>query len=311
MPLWAEFCSGSYRTRSTTSDAELCINLFPEAVVSPVNAKRSALYGTPGLDFLVTATGKTVCRGIFSQDETTLAVIQDTVYRLDVDAASLTPLSGTVSNDGAPVSMCSNGRGGEQVLIVSGGEVYVYDILTMTLSSAITTPLTNDAVMCAYIDGYFLLLEADTVRVWFSALEDGTSWDGLDFFARSQTSDNIVAICALKNRLYVIGSLTGEIYYDSGDADNPFQPYPGSVFQEGIVGPWAIGVVDESVAWVARGSDGRGRAVRTTDASPQPISTPAIDFAWASYTDLSSCEILVYQQEGHTFVCWTFPDART
>lgn len=310
MPLWPQFCSGSYRTRSTTQDAELCINLYPETIQSQGNAKHSTLYGTPGLDFLVTATGKTKCRGVFSQDETTLVVVEDTVYTYDPVLITLTVL-GTIANDDAPVSMSSNGRGGEQVLIVGGGSVYVYDIQAGTLSAAITTPLSNAAVQCAYIDGYFMLLEADTVRVWFSALDDGTLWDALDFFARSQTSDNIIGICALKDRLYVIGSLTGELYYDTGDADNPFAPYPGSVFQEGLVGPWALGVLDESVVWCARGSDGRGRFVRTGDSNPQPISTPAIDFALSNYVDLSDAELLIYSQEGHQFAAWTFPSART
>ncbi len=306
--LWPNFIGGAYRTRSTVMDAETCINLFLETVRSTSNIKRANFYGTPGLAFLLTATGKTSCRGVFSQDETTLAVVEDTVYLIDIDAPSATVL-GTIQNDGNPVSMCSNGRGGEQVLVVGGGDVYVYDIQAQTLSAAISVPLTNPAVQCAYIDGYFMLLEADTVRVWFSALEDGTLWDGLDFFARSQTSDNIIGICSLKDRLYVIGSLTGELYYDTGDSDNPFAPYPGSVFHEGLVGPWAIGVLDESVVWCSRGSDGRGRMVRTGDSYPQVISTPAIDYAIAQYDDLSTTELLIYTQEGHQFAAWTFPQS--
>ncbi len=310
MPLWPQFCGGSYRTRSTTQDAELCINLYPETIQAQGNAKHSTLYGTPGLAFLVTATGKTNCRGVFNQDETTLVTVEDTVYLYDPIAIALTSL-GTIADDGDPVSYSSNGRGGEQVLLVGGGNVYVYDIQAQTLSGAIVVPLTNPAVMCSYIDGYFMLLEADTVRVWFSAIEDGTLWDGLDFFARSQTSDNIIGICSLKDRLYVIGSLTGEVYYDTGDADNPFAPYPGSVFHEGLVGPWALGVLDESVVWCARGNDGRGRIVRTGDSNPQPISTPAIDYALSTYTDLSTAELLVYTAEGHQFGAWTFPNAHS
>jgi hypothetical protein len=167
--------------------------------------------------------------------------------------------------------------------------------------------------MCAFIDGYFLILEANTIRVWFSALEDGTSWSGLDFFARSQTSDNLVAIKVLRDKVWLFGTLTSEVFYDSGDTNNPFVPYPGSIMQEGLVSPWAVGVQGDTIVWLSQDNEGRGRMVSASSYYTTRISTPALDFALASYpvTAIAQAELLVYEQEGHPFACWTIPGITT
>lgn len=214
---------------------------------------------------------------------------------------------GTIPNDGLPVSFASNGRGGEQVALVGGGQLKIINLRTNTLSAAITLPLTNAPVMVDFLDGYFVLSEANTIRVWFSALEDGTSWDALDFFAVSLTSSNVVGIKVFRDRIWVFQSQSSLVYYDSGDADNPFVPYPGSVMQEGCVTPWAIVVLGEQIFWLAQDNQGRNRIVSAVDYAPVVISTPPISFALASYSTTADCEVLAYEQEGHPFVCWTFP----
>lgn len=305
MPLWPQFVGGSARTRSKAIGPEETINLFPETSTSAENAKQSTLYGTPGLKAFLEASGL-ICRGWFSEDDLVLAVVGANLYRVNVSGVAVT-LIGLVVNDGLPVSFASNGRGGEQVAIVSGGQLVVLDLTTMILSGAIALPLTNAPVVVRFIDGYFLLLEKDSIRFWFSTLEDGTLWDALDFIARSGTSDNLVGLDVVRGRVWRFGSETTDVVYDAGDPDVPFVPYPGSLMQEGLVSPYAEAVQGEAIMWVSQDSEGLGRIVRTTDYAPERISTPAIDVALASYPTLTDCEALVYEQEGHPFIAWTFP----
>lgn len=307
MPLWAGFIGPAYRTRSENADAESLLNAYVETIASSGNAKKSTIYGMPGAKLLLTVP-TTGSRGAFSQDGLTLFVVGDELYSLNLVLSSYTAL-GTILDDGQPVSFSSNGRGGEQVAICGGGQVKILNLLTMTLSAAITLPLTNAPVMLAFIDGYFLLLEADTIRVWFSNLEDGTVWDALDFFARSQTSDNLVGIKVLQDKVWTFGSLTTEVFYDSGDTDNPFVPYPGSIIQEGLVSPWAVGLQGELLVWMAQDNEGTGRVVTATDYTPTRISTPALDYALGTYPTLADAELHVYEQEGHPFACWTLWEA--
>jgi hypothetical protein len=309
MALWSQFCSGSYASRSPTYDCEQTINRYPITIDSATNAKKVGLAQTPGLTLLL-SVDTTSCRGCFYEDHRTFTVVGDTLYEIDIDANTAATL-GTIADDGLPVSFASNGRGGEQLAIVGGGELKVFDLMTNTLGSAVTLPLTNAPVQMGFIDGYGLLLEADSVRIWFSALEDFESWDALDFFARSQTSDHFVALAVVRDRIFALGSHTTEVYYDSGDADTPFIPYPGALIREGIVGPWAWAIEGEALYWMAEDVEGRARCVRATDVQAQKISTDAIDFALASYPRLDDVETLSYWQEGHGFVIWTCPTADT
>jgi hypothetical protein len=207
------------------------------------------------------------------------------------------------------VSFASNGRGGEQLAMVAGDQLKIFDLQTNVLSAAIVLPLTNAPRQVEYIDGYFLLTETDSIRTYFSAIFDGTTWDALDFFARSHTSDNVIGTKVLRDKIWVFGSLTSEVYYDSGDADNPFVPYPGSVMHEGAVSQWAIGVQGESVIWLSQDTEGNGRISRAADYSPQPVSTYAIGYALASYATLTDFEILIYEQENHPFAVFSSTSA--
>jgi hypothetical protein len=303
MPLWDAFVGPAYRARSQTIDAEALINLYLETTGSQGDVKKSALYGTPGSKFLLSVSTAD-CRGCFSEDTVTLITVGNELYSLDLVNTAATAL-GTIVDDGKPVSYASNGRGGEQIAICGGGQVKVLNLLTMVLSAAIALPLTNAPVMLEFIDGYFLLLEAATIRVWFSALEDGTTWDALDFFANSETSDNFVGLKRLRDKVWVFGSRMTTVYYDSGDATNPFVPYPGSVMDEGLVSPWAVGVQGETLIWMSQNKQGTRRVVTGQGYAPTRVSTPAIDFALVALPTVTDCEVLIYEQEGHAFACFT------
>lgn len=307
MALLPAFIGPAYRARSSVMAADTCINQYMETTAISQEVKRVAYYGTPGLKSYITSTGALGCRGMFEQDGRAWAVFGMSLFEFNFTLGTVVLITATLPNDLQPVSFACNGRGGEQLVIVSGGSLFVFDLLTNLLSAAIALPLTNAPVQVEFMDGYFLLLEANTVRVWFSALEDGRSWDPLDFFAKSLTSDNNVGMRVYRDRLWLFGSSTSLVYYDTGDADNPFAPYPGSVMQEGLVTPWAIAVQGEAIFWLAQDNLGRNRMVSASDYAATPISTPAIGFALASYSTIADCEAFPYEQEGHPFIVWTFP----
>lgn len=309
MPLWAAFVGGDATVRSPNLETAATINLYPETIPDEENAKRSWLVGTPGLKLLMTAD-TAQCRGMFHADARAFAVIGATLYEFDPVALTTTS-RGTIVNDNKPVSIVSSGRGGEQLLIVGGGQVKTFTLTTNTLSAAITLPLTNAPVMAIFADTYFLLSELDSIRVWFSAINDGSSWSALDFFARSQLTDNLVGIATVPgtNRVYVHGSLTTNVFYNSGDATTPWVPYPGSGINYGLRSAAATVVVGDSVVWLSQNAEGPAQIVRSRGERAEVISTPAVSFALQGYSDLSDAEALVYQQEGHEFVAFTFPSA--
>jgi len=321
--LWQAFVGPSYTTRSANLDTEATFNLYPETIESKDNPKKSYLIGTPGLTSLGTwnpspsgGVGLSpACRGMFSQDGRTFAVVTATLYELTLTGSGPTLAVSTVSrgailtDDGLPVFFASNGAGGNQLAIVSNGKLFIFNLTTNILTGPITLPLTNRAGPVLFLNGYFLLMEVGTIKVWFSELEDGTLWNALDFFARSNTSDFAIGMVVLHDQVKLFGSKTAEIYYNAGEADNPFLPYPGSISMDGAVSQFAIKVLGESIVWVAKNEWDVLRAMRAGSGEATVISTPAVEFAWASYTTTSDVELEVYEQEGHPFAVFNFPIA--
>jgi hypothetical protein len=325
MALWPQFVDGSYTTRSANIDAEATLNLYKETVDSASNPKKAYLIGTPGITYKQTAfilasggTGLSPgCRGLWTQNGRTFGVFADTLNELTLTGTGATlamtvTSRGSVGQDGLPVFFASNGSGspgGNQLAISSNGALYILNLATNILTGPIVTPLTNPAGPVLFLNGYFLLHELNTLKVWFSELEDGTLWNALDWFARSNTSDNFVGMVALHDQIKVFGTKTGELYYNAGEADNPFLPYPGSVSMDGAVSRFAIKVLGESIIWAAKNEWDVIRAMRAGSGEATVISTPAVEYAWGQYTTTSDLEMEAYEQEGHPFAVFTFPTA--
>jgi len=303
--LWQDFCGSSYHTRWPILGSDQAINVYQETREIPGSPKQIWMYGTPGLK-LETTLATSGCRGWFTQDGQTWTVYGNTLYERTASATYAS--RGTITDDGLPVSFVSNGLGGDQLGIVGGGQFYVLNILTNVLTT-VTLPFSNP-VMAIFQDGYTLINEANKPTVWFSALENMTSWNALDFFTRSNTSDNIIAIANTRDRIFTIGSKTTTLYYDSGNADNPFLPYPGTTTQVGGVTPWAVSVYNDVVRWLALSPRGEPRIVESrSDMAVKTISTPPINDFLQTCSTLADVEVLTYEQEGHPFVLWTAPSA--
>lgn len=302
--LWPAFCGGFYKGVSPVMAADTAINIFPETRDVPGSAKQVAVLGVPGLTLDATV-GTTGCRGWFTQDGQTWVVVGSTLYER-TGAATYTSI-GTIADDGKPVSFASNGMGGDQLAIVGGGSLYVLALDTNVLTAA-ALPF-SDPVMITFLDGYGLINQRETPIVWFSALEDFTSWDALDFFARSGTSDNIVGIAVSRDRVWCLGTKTLTLFFDSGDFDTPFVPYPGTTTQIGLASPSLLGVYSDVLYWVAESGKGQRRVVRASDPTTEPISTPPIDLFLSKCATVNDGTMLIYEQNGHQFVCLTCPSS--
>ncbi len=307
MPLWPQFVSGAYRSRSQSIAASTLVNMYVEQTEDAAEAKQATLYGTPGLERLMN-TGGSDCRGLFQQDGRIFGVVGALFGEFNWTLTTFTVL-GTVLNDGLPVTFASNGRGGEQLAVCGAGTLGILSLTTGTFTYPVALPGDFVPVMVDFIDAYFLLNEKNTPKIWFSALENGLSWSGTDFFARSETSDNCVGFKVMNNRVWFFGSQTSELFYNTGDATNPFAPFPGTVFQEGLVCYSALQILGESLIWLAQDNQGRNRIVMASAPQPDPITTPAVSYALAQYPSLDDCELMCYEQEGHPFACFTFPSS--
>jgi hypothetical protein len=314
VPVFAEFCGGSNVERSPLIDAELTVNLYRSTVESDGSPKKAYLVGTPGLRLTAPGIGadpRATTRGIFYQDGGAWIVVGATVWALGLDPATGQVLTadplGPLPDDGLPVSFASNGDGGNQLAICGGGVLVIVNLATGVQSAPIALPLEQPPHAIGFLDGYFILAERASIRFWFSAIENGTNWDALDFVSRSTASDQIVATACANSRVWVFGSETSEAYENVGDADNPFQPIKGSLFQIGLAAAESLSLGVSTMRWIGR-SNTSGLAVYRLDGyAGTRISTHAIEQGLASATTVADAEAFTYSQQGHLFYALSLP----
>lgn len=302
---YAGFVAGAYRSRSVNADDEKLVNWYPEVLESNGGKAPIVYYPCPGRKPWLNLTGGNL-RGLFAQDGRAFAVGGDTFYEMTSSPAAVS--HGTIANDGLPTSMFSNGQGGHQVMLVSGGLGYIFDLNTNTLTKIADADLLGNLTVGLFSDSYFIVLDGVTSTFQISAPEDGTSWSGLDVAQRSDSSDNIVALAVLHRELWVFGSLTTEVWYDSG-ATFPFQPFPGRLLEQGLAAVYSLTLLDNTLFFI--GGDRRGARVvyRIEGDTPQRVSTHAIERALDSYDTVSDAVGYAYQEEGHLFYVLQFPSA--
>lgn len=297
------FVGGAYKARSTNLNAQECINLFP--VIDKQDAKEvTALYGTPGLasfSTLEVESATSTCRGIHVFAGSLYAVIGANVYR--VNSAGGSQDIGSIGTTSGPVFMDDNGR---EILLVDGTDTgYLVDT-----SGNIDEVTDNDFPMSGSVtfqDGYFIVTHVNTGEIWISGLYDGNSWDALDFATAEGKPDNSLRTISNNRDLWIFGTKSTEVFYNSGDSDFPFQRISGAVLDVGLASAAAAVKVKGVLFWLTD----LGQIVQSNGYGYTPISTEHIDYAISGYT-ISDATMYTYNLEGNDFVVTNFPtDGKT
>lgn len=297
------FVGGSYTAQSPIAlDAET-MNWYVEKIELP-GGTRDAFYPTPGVEtFASSATGSPGRGGILVYKGRAFAVI-GTKFGEILEAGTFSEL-GNVTADANPATLCTNGDGGNQIFITSGNNGYIYNLDTLAFSQVRTGATT----MGAHLDGYFLVLDADTSTFYISDLLDGTSWDPTDFAQRSIRPDPWVSMIVLDRYVWLLGEQTSEVWYNTGAGTFPFAPHPAGLIPFGCAAPFSPKVVASSVFWLAATADGEGQVVNASGFTPQTVSTFALQVAFAGYDTRDDAIGDTYQDLGHTFYVLSFPTA--
>jgi hypothetical protein len=294
-------------SQSLVANCERCVNWYPEVMQSQYAPTGATLYPTPGTEVRLTVP-KSGARAFWSSGDRAFSIFGDTLYEVYDNWAYLS--RGTVVQDSNPATISYNGITGGQLFITSGTNGYTYDLATNTL----TTVLAGEATMGGMLNARFLAFNVTNGKVRLSGLNDGLTWDPLLYFQRTLAPDPWQAMVVNGSEIWMVGQVTGEVWYDSGAYPQPMAPVPGSAFSYGTPAPFSVGMVAGSVVWVARTAHGQGMIVGARGYTPQEISNFSVATALSGFSRTSSindAEILVYEQDGHQFACWSFPSAKS
>lgn len=302
MPALSGFADGAYEGQSRIVAGEQSINQFPE-LVPQGNKARSALYPCPGLPTFATVSD-TPGRGAFAHDGRFFAVFGRTLYEFDSTGA---PTSrGTLAVDGNPATFDTNGDGGNQLFVTSGGSGYILNLTTNVL----TTPLASGANIGGQLDGFFVSLNTATSTMRLSDSLDGATWSGTQTAQRTSASDPWIAMIVARGEVYLLGDKTGDVWYNAGLSPFPLVERPEGFFQTGIAAVYSLTRFAGTIAWLGRTEAGNPAVYMMDGYTPVPISTPAVDWAIQGYDTAVGVEDAIgwsYDRNGHKFYVLTFP----
>lgn len=295
--------NGFYQSDSRPLSAQECLNLYVNIPQAPSLNDRS-LFATPGLT-QVAISGTELAdanRGSWEMNGVPYFVQGDTLYEMS-SGGTLTD-RGTISGTG-PVWMVDNGS--QLCILVPGGTGYIYSGTTLT---AITDPdftANGDPLAVAYVDGYFVFT-TDANKFIISALNDGLSYDALDFGTAESSPDDLVAPVVFRNQLFIVGSSTCEAFINAGGADFPFQR-SGLFLEQGSRAPFSVIITPESFMFVGSRKNETPAVWSLVNNATQRVSTQSIDDILQDLTpdQLALVRGWTYAQGGHYFVGFTLP----
>jgi hypothetical protein len=308
------FIGGAYLARSPNQNAQRCINLYvegdstPGTILTAANHERgkapAMLLGTPGLRRFCTLPAAGGVRGLSaSSGGRAFAVCGSTLYELLAGGTFLA--RGTLTSTSGVVSLADNGL---QLILVDGTPAgYLF-----TLSSNAYAPIVSDAFYgadrVAFFDQYFVLNRPGTQQIYVSSLLDGATYAGLDFASAESVPDRIVAHEVERRELLVLGTRSGEVWFNAGTADFPLAPIQGTAFPYGCAAPQSLRAMGQFY-WVGQDAHGAGLVLRLQGYQPERISTHALEFALQGYARIDDAIGYTMQREGHSWYVVNFPSA--
>jgi hypothetical protein len=292
------FIGGSYAGRSLNVNAQRSINFF-EGVDTNDAKDQISLYGTPGLDLfsaLMIESATSKVRQLHVMRDVLYVIVGSAVYSVTL-AGAATSL-GAITTATGNVFMADNGT---QIMIVDG-TVNGHYIEAGALNNITDTDFpAADSV--TFQDGYFIITELNTGRIWKSALYNANAWDALDYATAEAKPDYAKRVISTMRELWIFGETTIEPYYNSGNTDFPFERIQGSTLPVGIASAASIVDIAGTFFWLSN----KGIVLKNSGYNATPISTPAIDYQISTYTTIDNAIGYTFTAEGHMFYVLAFP----
>jgi len=291
----------SYQRSDRKTGVQRSVNLRLRAVDSGL-----VLESVEGLRSIVTFPAD--IRGTYTTDEGRWFVVAgSTLY--EVASNGTYTVRGTLASSSGFVSM-KNGL--YQLVIVDGPNGYVYTFANNTLAQ-ITDPDWRGSSWVEELNGTFVFVPDDAPdQFYISAIDDGASFDALDFSSSDAQPDNIVTHRVLKQELYLFNKRSTEVWVYTGDTDFPLTRYNSTPIDIGCVGLRAATVTSDSMFWIGCTDRGSGLVYEMRGHSPVRVSQDAVEQAIASAgSAISGASMWAYQIDGAEFVGLNIPGMPT
>ena len=210
-----------------------------------------------------------------------------------------------VGSLGTTSGRCYLAAGRTYLMLVDGTDGYTWNGTTFATITDGDFPASPS--YCGYLDGYFIALAASS-DVWqISLYENPTSWDALDFATAEAAPDSAVAVLTTYRDIYIVGSVTTQVYYNSGNPDFPFDLYANGAIEFGTPAPASVAKAGGNIFMLAQTKAAGYTVLRINGFQAQRIADTDLAYTLSQMTTLSDAEGYAYIEADQTFYVLTFP----
>jgi hypothetical protein len=292
---------GAYTARSIIADLQRCVNLYPEKNQESSSAPITH-YPTPGLTELSAGPSSAAYRCLYETTQGELyGVVGSKLYHIS-ESWVFTELA-TLATRVTKVSMADNGF---YLVVVDGTDTAISVKLDDYTVGTINGPNFYPTDCVKYLDGFLIFNRLGTNQ-FFISLFASLDFDPLYIASKTGSPDPIVTIEVVHREIWLIGTKTTEIWYNSGAAAFPFERVGGSFIEHGSIAARSNATLSINVFWLSRDKNGTALVAHGQGYEAKRASTHAIEVELGRYTRLDDAIGMSYQILGHNFYVLTFP----
>lgn len=275
-------------------------------------ASKQAAIRTPGTSLYLTVPNKSIFRGWININNTLYCVFGNSLYTIATN--NTISLLGTIASISGRVSMAFNGF---QLMIDDGTVGYCYTFATRILS-VISGGSFYPSGFITYQNNQIISMQPGTNTVWFSNLNDCTTWNALDFGSMESDPQAGIGVFATPNYLFVFGIYTTEVWTNTGAQFDPFEPIPGVTIPYGCASKYSICYTNQTLIWLSQNRQGQAMLVGLGSGQvlsgfggfiPQNLLNEADTYTLQQVSYIHDAKAVTFQFNGHIFYAITFPTA--
>lgn len=254
---------------------KLPINYGPNKDVEEIGL---VTHGAAMVDFIVDANGNLVRRppliefcdlgtsaavdGLYwwNRESIALAVSNGNIYKITDSNGSFTDITSDTLEIGNRVSFA---EWENAVYMANEGTIVGASTSTTTEMADADAPTTVSHL--AVLHKYLLALKKDTEEMWFSVVDDPTNWQN-DWVTAEAKFDLLKSMGSSQDEIYLMGSGTGEVWYDDGST--PIAKQERGYIESGVIAPYSFALCNGIWYWI----DDERKVVRLNGRTPEVLS---------------------------------------
>ena len=141
------------------------------------------------------------------------------------------------------------------------------------------TPAGGQTMSVTFQDGFGLLNQVGSNKIWQSAVDDISVWPALNFAEVTAEAGNVQAVVELHRLIFVIKDTTTEVWNDVGTGGFAFSPIQSILIEHGTPAWATVKRVGESLCMLTQSREGHGIVREIIGFTPNRISTNAVEYA--------------------------------